>query len=367
MPPRDPEDGFLLCGGYTAPDAESDDYFLMKVDNDGDSLWSKTWGGDQYDYATAVVPVHEGYAIAGYTASFGAGLSDAWLIRTDLNGDSLWSQTFGGSQNDQTWEVIYTENASFILFGSALSGVPGRDGWVLKTTPETNVPPSGHERLQPVDGSTWSWNDNQEIEFVWSSAMDPNLDEVTYIFNVWAQNNLVGLFPASATIADTVITVQLVLPVETLDDLEQILWTVQATDGTDTTDAINETGIFTLDYPGDADDNTLMPIEYSLGAYPNPFNPRTQIQYSIPQAGLLELSVYDIQGRLVKTLINNHTESGHHTFEFDGSALAQWIIFCVDANGKLLANDETGTDEVEASCLKAIFSASDDSLDSDAF
>lgn len=65
--------------------------------------------------------------------------------------------------------------------------------------------------------------------------------------------------------------------------------------------------------------------EYSLGSYPNPFNPSTKIQFGIPAAGegkIVELKVYDILGRLITTLIENNMSSGIHEIDFNASGLA---------------------------------------------
>jgi hypothetical protein len=61
--------------------------------------------------------------------------------------------------------------------------------------------------------------------------------------------------------------------------------------------------------------------------YPNPFNPGTKIQYSIPEDGLVKLKVFDLLGREVKTLINENKKSGNYEAYFDASGLASGIYF----------------------------------------
>jgi len=63
----------------------------------------------------------------------------------------------------------------------------------------------------------------------------------------------------------------------------------------------------------------LMPTEYSLSQnFPNPFNPTTQIRFTLPQMTKVELKVYDILGREVKTLLTGEQPAGMHTIEWDG-------------------------------------------------
>ena len=59
--------------------------------------------------------------------------------------------------------------------------------------------------------------------------------------------------------------------------------------------------------------------------YPNPFNPTTTIKYNIPQSGIVTLKIFDITGKLVKTLVNNYQQKGEYTITFDASGLSSGI------------------------------------------
>lgn len=74
--------------------------------------------------------------------------------------------------------------------------------------------------------------------------------------------------------------------------------------------------------------NVNIPKEFNLSQnYPNPFNPLTKINYSVPQNITVTLKVYDILGRLVKTLVNEYQNAGSYIVTFDGSGLASGIYF----------------------------------------
>ena len=71
-----------------------------------------------------------------------------------------------------------------------------------------------------------------------------------------------------------------------------------------------------------------VPRVYSLAQnYPNPFNPTTTISFGLPKAGLVKLVVYDILGRVVSTLVNEHKDAGMYNIAFDASGIASGVYF----------------------------------------
>ncbi|MDX5337806.1 MAG: helix-turn-helix domain-containing protein [Cyclobacteriaceae bacterium] len=81
----------------------------------GDILWQKTYGGSSYDKASAVLPSQDGgFFVLGSTSSFGEGNYDVWLIKVDQNGNLLWQKTFGGFFNEYASSISYLENGKGI-------------------------------------------------------------------------------------------------------------------------------------------------------------------------------------------------------------------------------------------------------------
>jgi hypothetical protein len=74
---------------------------------------------------------------------------------------------------------------------------------------------------------------------------------------------------------------------------------------------------------------SALPQEMTLAASPNPFNPTTVISYQMPQAGNLNLKIYDTAGRLVATLVDGWREAGTHEMTFEGSKWASGIYLAV--------------------------------------
>ena len=135
------EGNFIFFGSSASYGAGSNDVWLVKLDSTGNMLWEQTFGGNGTDETFSGQQTSDGgYIMAGYTNSFGAGQLDVYLIKTDLNGNLEWSQTFGGVGNDETFSVCETDDNGFIIAGSTQSfGLGSYDYWVIKTDNSGNI------------------------------------------------------------------------------------------------------------------------------------------------------------------------------------------------------------------------------------
>jgi hypothetical protein len=83
----------------------------VKTDSNGNKQWDKTFGGTDWDVALSVQQTSDGgYILAGKTNSYGAGLGDFWLVKTDSNGNKQWDKTFGGTNGDEAYSVQQTSD-----------------------------------------------------------------------------------------------------------------------------------------------------------------------------------------------------------------------------------------------------------------
>ena len=130
--------GFALAGFTGLIDSGIQDFWLVRTDEEGNELWSQTYGGVGFDMCQSVIQTTDGgYALAGFTDSFGENNPDFWLIRTDEDGERLWSQTYGGEAMDFCYSVIRTTNGGFALAGYTDSlGERGADFLLVKTGPD---------------------------------------------------------------------------------------------------------------------------------------------------------------------------------------------------------------------------------------
>ena len=128
--------GYVAAGLTGAIGFGQEDVYLVKTNDRGDTLWTKTYGTPSNgEFAKAVVQTRDsGYAVLGYTESYGAGAADVYLIKTDVNGDTLWTKTYGGAGNDDGASIQETEDGGFIIVGNSRSFGAGEwDVYLIKT------------------------------------------------------------------------------------------------------------------------------------------------------------------------------------------------------------------------------------------
>jgi hypothetical protein len=124
--------GFVLVGYTYNYGAGVADVLVSKLDASGNHLWTKVMGGDGNEAALSVAPASDGgFVVAGETNSFGAGDYDAFISRFDSAGNYLWTRTLGGSGYDLAVSVVLTSDGGFAVAGYTSSyGVGGWDMFV---------------------------------------------------------------------------------------------------------------------------------------------------------------------------------------------------------------------------------------------
>lgn len=110
--------GYMVSGSTHSFGAGQADGYLLKLAQDGTLLWSKTYGGPLNDDIISVAPAFDGgFMLLGSTSSFGSGAFDMYVIRTDNNGDTLWTKTIGNSLEDNGLSMQQTTDSCFIISG----------------------------------------------------------------------------------------------------------------------------------------------------------------------------------------------------------------------------------------------------------
>ena len=124
----------IIVGSTQSKGAGGHDFWVLKLDVNGNLLWDKTFGGTDHDFANAVeVTSDGGIAVAGYTKSKGLGFSDFWILKLDKFGTLTWDKTFGGANFDEATDILETFDKQFLVAGYTSSKGNGEhDFWILK-------------------------------------------------------------------------------------------------------------------------------------------------------------------------------------------------------------------------------------------
>ena len=150
--------GNIYLTGYTKSfGAGASDVLLLKFDSSGDPLWQRTWGGikDETAYALLTDSLENIY-VAGYTSSFGAGNHDVLLLKYDSTGELVFSQTWGGGDDDEDYALVIADDGNVYIgglapnaFGSARSVTGGSSspGGSVSTPGGLTGPAIGEEAI----------------------------------------------------------------------------------------------------------------------------------------------------------------------------------------------------------------------------
>ncbi len=134
------DDGFIVVGHTLSYGAGFYDIYMVKTDAFGNEEWHQTFGGIEEDFGYSVLQTSDGgYVVLGFTVSFGSGSRDVWLIKTDAQGNMQWDKTFGGNASDAGFEIKETTDGGYIITGYTESNSNGLfDVLLIKTDANGN-------------------------------------------------------------------------------------------------------------------------------------------------------------------------------------------------------------------------------------
>ncbi len=355
--------GYILLGTTASYGAGGYDIFLVKIDSEGNESWSSTFGGTSWDWGYYVEQTGDGgFIITGCKDPGVFAIWDLYLIKTDSNGNELWSKTFGGDNSDVGHCVKQTSDGGYIVTGFTYTSDQGSDMWLIKTDENGDLewdntyggtgPDHGYSVIQSADeyvvtGYTrsfgegdydiWLVKTDNTGNKIWDSTFGGPEDDRSFSIQHTLDNNfVVAGFTESFGAGNYDMWLLKInnsgdaLWTKTIggNNLDRARSVVQTTDGGyilagDTyiyeqgeynyylVKLDPDSGISGIDGPA-ALQNTLL-----IDNYPNPFNPITNISYFIKEADHVSLDIYDIKGQLVRTLVSEFKETGIHTIQWN--------------------------------------------------
>lgn len=262
------DNGYIIIGTTILSNPLGINIVFIRTNEFGDTLWTKNYGGYGFELGKAGQQTSDGgFIIVGETNSYGMGSFDIWLIKTDVNGDTLWTKTYGGTELERARDVHQTFDGGYIIAGDTESyGSGNSDGWIIRTdasgdTLWTKVMGGPHfDRL-------FSVRQTQDGGYILAGQKDAIYQEMTP-GNLW----LIRLAPEDFT----------------------------AIDGS----------------------NIIMPNHFRLFQnFPNPFNNSTIIEYVLSKKSNVVLKIMDIKGNTVIELVNSNQEIGHYSVSWNGTSM----------------------------------------------
>ena len=263
-------DGGYIVTGILGRDRNM---FLMKLDSQGDSLWLKTYGNGTNSGMDAIENSSNEFLAVGSAYSSETSSTDLLIVKTDSEGDTLWTKLFGGEERETGYGVIESPVGGYIVVG------------------DTGVGPH-HEG----GGDLWLMKIDEDGELLWSKTMGGSgNDGGRSIFNTQD-----GGFIVSGFLSDS-------------DSTSPDAWVLR----------------FSPEPSIGIDDSYLkIPLSYVLlQNHPNPFNPVTNISYALPISSEVSLIIYNILGDEVARLVDGFQQAGEYKITWNASNVSSGIYF----------------------------------------
>jgi hypothetical protein len=314
--------GFIIAGTTYSYGAGSADFWLVRTNGSGDTLWTKSFGGIDAELGESVYETSDGgFVITGYTTSFGSG-RDIWVVRTDDSGDTLWTKIIASSSGEQGYAIQQIPDGGYIIAGETSSYGSGEsDFWLIRLAPETAL---------PVELTLFTAvSDGKNVKLDWTTATETNNRGFEVERRVlsreygegssseWKKIGFVSGFgtstgPKSYSFIDHDVSSGVYLY-----RLKQIDF-----DGA-------------YEYLNELEVHISSLLDFNLGQnYPNPFNPTTNFEFRIPASpagrsnfGFVSLKVYDILGSEVAVLVNEVKQPGTYKIKFDAGRIPSGTYF----------------------------------------
>ncbi len=304
------EDGGFIIAGWSS-DFAPDNVYLIRTDSLGNELWSRTFGGSDNEHAWSVIQSSDGgYAVAGWTESTVGRMADIYVIKTDANGDSVWSTTLGGVRNDEARAIVEVPGQGFAVAGKTVL-VNGQVGFCLA-------------KIDPDGIVLWERTYAHGYEVV-GHSLYLTIDN-GFIIGGYNISNIYDYVLRTDSAGNTIWTKSIFFGYYT--DCRAVMVTE---DGGYAVAGKKDGDIYLAKLEPEQtaiDDDFQAPREFLIFQnYPNPFNASTLLRYELQQLGQVTISIYNIIGQKVAVLYDGYQSVGIFDITWNASDYPSGIYF----------------------------------------
>ncbi|MEW6366151.1 MAG: IPT/TIG domain-containing protein [Acidobacteriota bacterium] len=183
--------GCILAGGTASWGAGMSDAWCLRLDAAGNIVWQNTFGGTSYDWFDGPSVTSGGSCfLAGFSNSLGAGSSDVYCVKLDSGGNVTWQRTYGGTSADYALGAIPAADGGYVLAGRTFGfGVSNTGSWALKISSTGTIDPSCPDLGRDAPGVV---KPSSAVATAWVSTTTPT-------FVVGAPTAVLGVDSTAAT------------------------------------------------------------------------------------------------------------------------------------------------------------------------
>jgi len=170
--------GYIIIGETTTNTYM--DALIIKTDISGNTIWRKTHGGSEMDCGHSGFQTADGgYIIGGVTHSWGAGTRDFWVIKTNASGDTIWTQTYGGATIDCAHCISHTSDGGYIIVGHTDSfGNGEQDIWLVRIASD---PSTSANKISNIVSKEFALHQNYPNPFNPKTTIEFSIPKTEYV------------------------------------------------------------------------------------------------------------------------------------------------------------------------------------------
>jgi hypothetical protein len=135
--------GYILTGETDLTNSSNSDLIVIKTNSLGNVLWSNNYGGSGAEIGYSITELDDGgYIILGESNSYSLATSDsidAWILKIDMNGDSIWSASYGSYGLDIGYDICTTHERGYVVTGTSYTSLGNNHLWIFKTDSIGNI------------------------------------------------------------------------------------------------------------------------------------------------------------------------------------------------------------------------------------